>query len=263
MSDLFHEHVPDEFLDRVIAVMALTPRHSYQVLTKRPERMRAYFAAFDWNRTALSPEAAQWHSRGGDPEKTLVHEWPLPNVWLGVSVENQETADERIPLLLQTPTAVRFLSIEPMLGFIDLDGRSDLHRPGVQHWDYLNPATGHVENTIDWIIVGGESGPGARPMHPNWALSIRDQCQAAGIPFFFKQWGNWVPKIFLPHSPKYIKPWGTLDNTGNWFPETTPWNGQQGSDSETGEYVMVNVGKQAAGHLLDGKTYHAFPGDMA
>src|SRR5690606_37330544 len=122
--------------------------------------------------------------------------WPPPNVWLGVSCERQQEADERIPDLLATPAAVRFVSAEPLLGPIDFARLGDATFR-------LNAFTGEAEHTLgfkdrtrgrlDWIIVGGESGPGARPMHPAWARSIRDQCASAGVPFFFKQWGSWAP----------------------------------------------------------------------
>jgi len=125
--------------------------------------------------------------------------WPLPNVWLGVSVEDQRRADERIPHLLSTPAAVRFLSIEPLLGPVNLT-RIELGGGRRPTWNALSGARGfYGENTVridhgdpglDWVIVGGESGPGARPMHPDWARSVRDQCVAAGVPFFFKQWGG-------------------------------------------------------------------------
>jgi protein gp37 len=194
MSDLFHEQVPDEFIDRVFAVMALTPQHTYQVLTKRPERMREYLT---------SP-------RHGEPVETFVElekdristeawglgqflgAWPLPNVWLGVSCEDQRRADERIPLLLQTPAAVRFISAEPLLGPIDL-------RTGV----YAKLGTGTKPNStvmegwsgttlegLDWVIVGGESGPGARPCDEGWVFDIVQQCRAAGVAAFVKQLGT-------------------------------------------------------------------------
>jgi protein gp37 len=151
MSDLFHDAVPDEFIGRVFAVMGRAPQHTFQILTKRPERMQRFC---DWNR------------RTGNP--------PLRNVWLGVSCEDQETADERVPLLLQVPAAVRFLSCEPLLGPIDLRLR-------------MEPQVHHAPNQVDWVIVGGESGRGFRPMDLDWARSLREQCAAASVPFFFKQ----------------------------------------------------------------------------
>jgi protein gp37 len=153
MSDLFHDAVPDEYIDRVFAVMAVASQHTFQVLTKRPARMRAYIAA---------------------REPLFGFPWPLAHIWLGVSVENQHWARERIPILLQTPAAVRFLSCEPLLGPVDL---------GQAHADQRYPG-------IDWVIVGGESGPKARRMELEWALSLVRQCQSARVPVFVKQLGK-------------------------------------------------------------------------
>jgi protein gp37 len=181
MSDLFHENVPDEWIDRIFAVMALSPQHIFQVLTKRAKRMRDYIArqsrpgptgdeapAMDIRirMTAHHAPAGKWAQRIA---------WPLPNVWLGVSTERQEEADERIPLLLQTPAAVRFISAEPLLGPID-----------VHLWMLTSPA-------LNWVIVGGESGHGYRPMNPDWARDLRDQCTSAGVPVFVKQMAGKKP----------------------------------------------------------------------
>jgi protein gp37 len=183
MSDLFHEALPDEAIDRVFAVMALCPQHTFQVLTKRPERMRRYLSQAQgniWDAMMGLPSRRVNYvvMRDGNPVIQAAPGWPLPNVWLGVSVEDQQRADERIPLLLETPAAKRFLSCEPLLGPVDL-------------WPKL--IGGVNVPGLDWVIVGGESGKGARPMHPDWARSLRDQCQAAGVPFFFKQWGSCLP----------------------------------------------------------------------
>lgn len=184
MSDLFHESVPDGFIDRVFRTMIDCQHHTFQVLTKRPDRMAKYCGD-------------RWGTFYGK-------EYALPrNVWLGVSVDDQQRADERIPLLLQTPAAVRFLSCEPLLGSVDLskwimpptEGQAFFDALGGVCGGIIGKPVGRVEyrNSLHWVIVGGESGPGARPMHPNWATSIRDQCQAARVPFFFKQWGEWLP----------------------------------------------------------------------
>lgn len=175
MSDLFHAGVPDAFIARVFAVMAVTPQHTYQILTKRHGRMRS-----------LLSSPTFWHQvtqQGRDHVVGCQQDWlavaamlggdPLSNVWLGVSVEDQQRADLRIPALLDTPTAVRWLSCEPLLAPVDLD--CWLPR-------------------LDWVVVGGESGPAARPLSPDWARTLRDQCTAAGTPFFFKQWGGHTPK---------------------------------------------------------------------
>lgn len=181
MSDLFHEDVPDEFIAAVFGVMAAASSHTFQVLTKRPERMRQWF---EWiaggemapdlaaQRLAFDAGCAMAFQRYLHPMKGTYRSfpWPLPNVWLGVSVENQETADERIPVLMDTQAALRFVSCEPLLGPIDL-GQSGVF--------------GH--RWLDWVIVGGESGPRYRPMSAAWARSLLDQCREAEIPFFFKQ----------------------------------------------------------------------------
>ncbi|MCA1973640.1 MAG: phage Gp37/Gp68 family protein, partial [Caenispirillum sp.] len=197
-GDLFHPAVPDAWIDRVFAVMALCPQHTFQVLTKRPDRMRPY--TFD--NIGRVADAIMRLRSDKVPVGPLPHLepgarwWPLPNVWLGVSVEDQAWADERIPVLLDTPAAVRFISAEPLLGPLDLRnwliGREehgiDWSRPVGQK----SGACIGWTPPLDWVIVGGESGPGARPMHPDWARSLRDQCAAAGVPFLFKQWGAWT-----------------------------------------------------------------------
>jgi len=173
MSDLFHEDIPFEFIDKIFARMFIANWHTFQILTKRPLRALEYFNEYKSGK------------RFG--------EMPLPNVWLGISCENQATADERIPILLQVPAAVRFLSCEPLLDEISL---SDLQRSdgkGVHHYDCLSCDVDPVDdeafhgNTIDWVIVGGESGPSYRPMDLRWARDIRDQCAFNEVPFFFKQ----------------------------------------------------------------------------
>ena len=192
MGDLFHDNVPDEWIDRVFAVMALRPQHTFQVLTKRAERMREYVTrlyskdGFLGNAvTNLRLTVFPYMMTAEDVREKS----PFPNVWLGVSAEDQTRANDRIPHLLKTPAAVRFVSCEPLLGPVNLDcltGRAtigdfadqELHQG---HW--LDPG-------VDWVIVGGESGPKARPMHLDWARSLRDQCAAAAVPFFFKQWGE-------------------------------------------------------------------------
>jgi protein gp37 len=185
MSDLFHEDVPDEFIDRVFAVMALAKKHVFQVLTKRPERMRRYMARLGESAKLLDAGARTMgytFEHGGQ----YFVSWPIPNVWLGVSVENQETADERIPLLLQTPAAVRWISAEPLLGPVDLaEVPVGMHGPLRPYQD--KPS----QPRLDWVVVGGESGAKARPMHLQWARNLRDQCETAGVPFFFKQTGLW------------------------------------------------------------------------
>jgi protein gp37 len=193
VSDLFHYDVPDTFLDRVFAVMQASPGHTFQVLTKRPERMREYIAGAELRVAATCEEIAHEH------EWCHAHDdrpWPLSNVWLGASVENQRFADERIPLLLQTPAAVRFLSCEPLLGPVDLtcigefEDDSDYRLNGLTGEErYPGSVRRGILPGVDWVIVGGESGSKARPMALQWPRSILKQCQATGVACFVKQLG--------------------------------------------------------------------------
>lgn len=261
MSDLFHPDVPDDYIDQVFAVMALCPEHTFQVLTKRPERMREYlnerrenicesvaFNAQDGNRVVqllggkwISPQIGEYGrvELAGYFDDVEIP-WPLPNVWLGVSVENQQAADERIPLLLQAPAAVRFLSCEPLLGPVDLESV-----PGIFQIEHPNNEGYGVSAIygIDWVIVGGESGHAARPMNPDWARSLWDQCQVASVPFFFKQWGEWAPG-------------GNFDEH---IPASVAYDfGTRSPDDE----MVWKVGKNAAGRILDGRTWDEFPREV-
>jgi protein gp37 len=205
MSDLFHESIPDEWIDRIFAVMALARQHTFQVLTKRPERMRKYLSTprwHIWSAKGRTMAPARWQAlpaiMGGD--KT-----PVPNVHLGVSVEDQATADQRISVLLATPGAVRFISAEPLLGPVDASYylRKRLWvegSPGEERT--LSPVLG-MGKRIDWVIVGGESGPGARvwPSFEDACRSLRDQCAEAGVPFFMKQMQG-VRKAAMPPIPQ-------------------------------------------------------------
>jgi protein gp37 len=200
MGDLFHESVLSTWLVEIFEVILECPQHTFQILTKRAAWMRDFFRT-------MAPK-------------------PLPNVWLGVSVENQRFADERIPSLLETPAAVRFISAEPLLGPINLD--TPVRK--------VIPAPWPAASGLDWVIAGGESGPHARPMHPEWPRSLRDQCQAAGVPFFFKQWGQFAP----------LHP---TDSDHRTFAGVNVGNGQ----------LMLRYGKKLSGRLLDGKEHNAFP----
>lgn len=204
MSDLFHESVPFDFVDQVFAVMALCPQHTFQQLTKRPERMAAYLwdARKQLGRQSEIRRAIQAAAVGVTELEILqarnrVSGWsgtspgmcwkPLPNVWLGTSVENQETADARIPWLLRCPAAVRFLSAEPLLGPVDL---KKFLGPWVSSIDYHQCCPRSEPGGIGLVICGGESGPGARPCYLSWIESIRDQCQSSNVPCFIKQLGS-------------------------------------------------------------------------
>lgn len=274
-SDLFHEQVTDDFLDRVFAVMALAPWHLFLVLTKRPERMKAYFErcrADNWNNVR---DAINHPSLCGQGDRKGSLETPLPNVWLGVTAENQAMADARIPILLETPAAARFVSLEPMLGPINL-GPYFTICPHCGWWEIYKPRWGEAycqdcgkefdapAKGLSWVIAGGETGPGARPMHPDWLRSLRDKCAAAGVPFLLKQWGNFqngsAPKVppvcvyhdgrSVPATPKAIKAEErrsgiSHDRVGN------------------NPVIMSLVGKRAAGRLLDGITHDAYPQEAA
>lgn len=221
MSDLFHENVSTDWIDKIFAVMALTPQHTYQILTKRPERMAEYLRKSSARTSAIAEATIEMPGTADlvweNVEDTAdLKNWPLPNVWLGVSVEDQETANERIPWLLNTTAAIRFVSCEPLLEPVDLgriclvkqkagSDRAGIHinalagkyvESGLEYtgeWDVNTTLEELPQLKLDWVIVGGESGKDARPMHPDWARAIRDQCAEADVPFFFKQWGEWAP----------------------------------------------------------------------
>lgn len=241
-GDLFHENVPDEWIDKVFAVMALSPQHVFQVLTKRPERARTYLSDEDARGFGVCMEAARILKRDpGEPP-----EWPLSNVWLGVSVEDQARADERIPILLDTPAAVRWISAEPLLGPVDIeqwlyDSDCRLSSEGVC------TCSEPREARLDWVVAGGESGPGARPMHPDWARSLRDQCQAAEAAFHFKQFGDWLHNSQLDAEGR---PGGEVFELMVADRRLHRW--PDGSAS-------IRAGKRAAGRLLDGREWNGWP----
>ncbi len=252
MSDLFHESVPEAWIDRIFAIMALSPQHQFQVLTKRPERMREYMANSEQRIAQLVSASGRkygWQTRHNADYETVGFDgpcWPLPNVWLGVSVEDNMRLG-RVRHLLQTDAMVRFISFEPLLSNIRL---SDVWVAG-------------DTPKINWVICGGESGPGARPMHPDWVRSLRDQCHAAGVPFFFKQWGEWL----AGENYGWPKAQWQDGETGQHSSSTHP-NGRErdpgpewrhfGTPGELGAFTL-RVGKKAAGNHLDGTTHMAFP----
>jgi protein gp37 len=232
MGDLFHESVPDEWILDALTIMAIARRHTFQVLTKRAERMRDFMS----NPDLLQEIMVNWWSF--DDGMRSVEAWPLPNVWLGVSAEDQRRADERIPYLPETPAAVRFVSAEPLVGPIDL---CRIKEDTGFTFDALSRKVGISFRGVglDWIIAGGESGPNARRMHPDWARSLRDQCAAAGVPFFFKQWGEWAP-----HG---------AGRPSRGQPET--FVGEPPHSAR----LMYRAGKSRAGRLLDGHEHNRMP----
>lgn len=182
LSDLFHESLPNEAIDRVFAVMALEQRHVFQVLTKRPKTMLPYLID---PATPHRIEARMAEITG--PEAKTIPSWPLPNVWLGVTAENQKEADRRIPILLETPAAVRWIAAEPLLEPVDLEAGSWL---GARADLEGNKSPGPK---LDWIVAGGETGADAKACQPVWARSLRDQCARSGTPFFWTRWGEHLP----------------------------------------------------------------------
>lgn len=298
-GDLFHEDVPDEWIDRVFAVMALCPQHTFQVLTKRPERMHKYLmrdvALFagqpigrfervrgmmlsGWGEMTRSPD--HLHGNQGMP-------WPLPNVWLGVSCENDLWANRRIGWLLDTDAAVRFVSLEPLLGPITLDCMTFPKWPhavgfedgfpgtydalGGTWWPALGDADEEWEHRIedlpkiDWVIVGGESGPGARPMHPDWARSLRDQCANYHTDFHFKQWGEFSPTSLKTGVVRrkrgfYMRKDGSnaLGTDAKAIEDMTSKELHYQLNHPDVAY-MAALGKKASGRLLDGREWNGTP----
>ena len=237
-GDLYGEGVPFEFTDKVKAVEALCRQHLFLESTKRPERMAEYNDVTTDNREHAIGHQMRRLTSGGDAG---LPELPLPNAWLGTSCEDQATAAERIPHLLKCPAVVRFLSLEPLLGKVDLVPNLFIPDPRGSPVDLLprNPST--FDPAIGWVIVGGESGPGARPMNSDWVCSIRDQCVAAGVAFFFKQWGEWAPTAIIGFGGHERKPTHCFSRGDGYATE------------------MIRVGKKAAGRLLDGRVWDERP----
>jgi len=233
MGDLFHEDIDFYMVDKVFWTMFLSTHHTFLLLTKRPERMKKYI------------ERIQKRRMGPTNQSTNDHRfWPNRRIWLGVTAENQARADERIPALLQIPAAKRFASVEPMLGPVDLNHLQPNREVEI---DCLNGTHGitrpHVgaNNKLTWVICGGETGPGARPLHPDWVRSLRDQCQAAGVPFFFKQRGEFLT---IPEAVEAGHKMNIID----------------AMNANTLGKGFVRVGKRSVGRRLDGREWNEYPG---
>jgi protein gp37 len=228
MGDLFHEEVPFEFIHQIWDGMKACPQHVFLVLTKRPERMEEVLGRI-YRLERFGAAKGFWN-----------------HVWLGVTAENQDLYDQRVQYLRQIPAAVRFISYEPALGPLVMRKKAADEKEIIQAAlmgqldDYSRP----VEKGIDWVICGGESGPGARPMHPDWVRGLRDQCVAAGVPFFFKQWGEWL------HSSQIAGSDLDPDCADSFLRYT--WTIKAND-------VSFKVGKKAAGRLLDGQEWSQFP----
>ena len=254
LADVFDNEVPPEWRADLFRLIEATPHLDWLLLTKRIG-----------NAQRLIEQAL---ISMGDPATDVMGGWPWPNVWLGATVVNQEEADRDIPKLLDTPAAVRFVSIEPMLGDIRLgsflqrspsqafvDGRVT---PDMPAWTRIG------STAIDWVIVGGESGPKARPMRPSWVRSLRDQCTAAGVPFCFKQWGEWLPWTQFGEAQIDDPPERTRFITREWCGDEWVdvgrpdiWDSRDGHIDDM--QCVGRVGKQAAGRLLDGREWNEFP----
>ncbi len=283
LSDWLDPEVPVEWLAELLATIDAAPHLDFLLLTKRPQLWRKRI-----KEAFRRLEDFGYGAR--DTADVMLDQWldgkPPHNVWIGTTVEDQQRADERIPQLLKIPARVRFLSCEPLLGPVDLNksvggtlwlggqrgcegthhhaGRSGEVIHGVLHTsDPTRPHHHHDERCgrgIDWVICGGESGHGARPMHPAWARSLRDQCSAAGVPFFFKQWGEWAPGRCEDEYTE-DKPLICMKRTG----ETSWWAGsEETTHNHSTNYAeddqpIERVGKRAAGRLLDGKEWSQFP----
>jgi protein gp37 len=228
MGDLFHIDVRFDQIKSIIARMA-SPKcdhHKYLILTKRPDRMKDFFYWLD-----KEPSRGRYGI-----------EWPLKNVWLGTTVENNDYI-WRIAYLLRTPAAIRFVSIEPMLGPVHIN------------YSKMFPTDVCFQKPplLDWVIVGGESGPGARPMHPDWVRHVRDDCVSAGVPFFFKQWGEWAPveyydrDYYLIAEGKYGTPLKPRTMAKRLFNGVDNWRS------------VFPVGKKRAGRMIDGRTWDGYP----
>ncbi len=306
MGDLFHEDVPFVWIDKVFQVMSECKQHRFMLLTKRPERMKSYFLGF---RDEAEEKAEQeirskpfWLRLECDLYRNANAQFrrqPLANVWLGVTAENQERADERIPVLLQIPAAKHFVSVEPMLGHIDLvkylqkgtefhlslnvegalrnrsfdglfadNGKEMTREEAKEHlerlaalgikrvassecdnFDHQRGCQDHEKTTLDWVICGGETGANARPLHPDWVRSLRDQCQEAQVPFFFKSWGEWkfICEVIIPEYDKAD------------YPEYWRRPGEKPMFAFPDGTTLERLGRRQTGRELDGRTWDEEP----
>jgi len=273
-GDTFHPNVPWEWTAKVMAAAFLSPQHIHMILTKRADRMNAWFETL-----STEPGAEHFSAIIEDLAENVGIEcdypdWvlPLDNVWLGVSVEDQARAEERIPDLLETPAAIRFLSCEPLLGPVDLS--EWMICPNAREGLCMDPQTGAYECckacdwtcltfAIDWVIAGGESGPAARPMHPDWARSLRDQCAAAGVPFHFKQWGEWGKAFPKPSETPGRYAMMARDSAGWTHTSAVMLDHYPRQFNSFGSVVLERLGKKRAGRLLDGVEHNGMPGEAA
>ena len=222
LADVFDNAVDPQWRADLFALIQKTPYLDWLLLTKRIGNVTPMLAAM---------------AHGNDPDLRLLDMMPFPNVWIGATIVNQAEADRDIPKLLAVPARVRFLSMEPLMGPVELRLQRPAREDDRQDMDgWCTHITTAAGAGIHWVIVGGESGPGARPMSPDWARNLRGQCEAAGVPFLFKQWGEWLPML------------GQAEGVPVREKTTTPDG-----------WVMGHAGKKAAGRLLDGRTWDGYP----
>jgi protein gp37 len=283
MGDLFHPDVPDHFIARVWSTMRYSPHHTYIILTKRPERMAEWFEkiwCYEWEGYMRFG-----HEKGDNGTKGYIigvaDRWPLPNVWIGVTAENQARAEERIPVLLKIPAVVRFVSVEPMLGPVDLrqwlgearfcERHGQLCEEGVS-WENGQLVCRYCKRPVErlrllhWVIAGGETGPDARPMNPTWVRSLRDQCIETETSFFFKSWGEWAPSkpFVIDHAERIekglppVKKYLILDS-GLSEEDMKRDRGIRAAICGRAGITMAKVDKRSAGRLLDGREWNQFP----
>jgi len=241
LADVFDNEVPNAWRQRLLSLIADTPNLDWLLLTKRIGNVER-----------MLQNACEHDGRLMDANDRYR---PLENVWIGATICNQEEADRDIPKLLNVPAAVRFLSMEPLLGPVDLTKEYLASKCGGSY-PFPRLAGEHrtkLVDLLDWVIVGGESGPNARPMHPEWACSLRDQCEAAGVPFLFKQWGEWCPRG--PASRGYP----SVDGVPRFRMTDAGHDGQDLSSDGGNDVWMNRAGKKTAGRQLDGRTHDEFP----
>ncbi|KAF0093461.1 MAG: hypothetical protein E1N59_2862 [Puniceicoccaceae bacterium 5H] len=278
MMDIFDPEVPVALLADTLDIIRQTPHLTWLLLTKRPELWyRQIFSIYTPDVVGKNYDLLQWLNdwlcaadeiRGVDLPSHHLGKKPPQNVWIGTTVEDQPRADERIPHLLRIPARVRFLSCEPLLGPVDLTAVKQTVSPGFfgdclqwYHQGHCHKLEGTEYPTIHWVICGGESGPNARPMHPDWARSLRDQCKAAGVPFHFKQWGEWIPDYQRDQrlDLSTLVDWGLVHSDGGFRAVFS--GGKRVGDSTwlDGETGTARLGKKATGRELDDEIHNAFP----
>lgn len=257
LADVFDSEVPDSWRDDLFGLICATPNLDWLLLTKRPAVARKYLANEDRIGAAWCKAT---HKALGGADPGSAPQFPLPNVWLGTTVEDQKMAETRIPHLLEAPAAVRFVSMEPLLGEVDLRCIDTGENCFVDALTGIASVDGRGRSScarIDWVIAGGESGPGARPSHPDWFRDLRDDCAETGVPFFFKHWGEWAPGECATREQTRTEKTADLIN-GEWhYDSVTPRASREGHRDDEPE--MYRLGKARAGRWLDEVLHDAYP----